>query len=168
MAAIPSININLSMRITEILNPRLGAMSDPKTLTKYFCKALLTIAKEGLPVRVYLDHRITEAIAPLLKELGVRFRSVSPDGMKPPYIYLFLNEDRLVIETVDMDLKERRYITSFDLFLEELTSLVMEVKRKKGEKPGHEVEIPPDMTLEEFIKFIGDMIEIEESDIKTG
>jgi len=167
MATTPPISISLSMRIAEILNPCLGLTPDPKALAKYFCEALLTIAKEDLPVKIYLDHRITEAIAPLFKELGVKFRTVSPDSMKPPYIYLFLDGGRLVIETVDMNLRERRYVTRFDLLLEELTSLVMEVKRKKGKKSEHEVEIPSDMTLEEFMKFIRDILKIEEHGLKT-
>jgi len=165
MATTPS--IKLSMRITETLNSRLGAVPDPKALAKYFCKTLLTIAREGLPVRVYLDHRITEAVATLLKELGVKFGTVSPGTMKLLYIYLVIDGDRLVIETVDTDLNMHRYATGFDLFLKELVALVMEVRRKRGERPEPEVEIPPDMTLDEFIKFIGALIEIEWSDIKT-
>jgi len=163
MATTPSINVNLGMRIAKILNPSFGVMSGPKVLAKYFCETLLTIANEGLPVKIYLDHRVTEAIAPLLKELGVKFRTVSPNSMKLPYIYLFLGEEegRLVIETVDTDLKECRYVTRFDLFLEELTSLIVEIRRKKKEKPEPRVEILLNMTLEKFMKFTRDIIKEE-------
>ena len=54
---------------TELLTPRLGSTPGPKMIDRYFCKVLLTIAREGLSVKIYLDHLITEKIA--LKELGV-------------------------------------------------------------------------------------------------
>jgi len=166
MATTPPVSISLSMRIAEILNPRLGAAPDPKALAKYFCEALLTIAKEGLPVRVYLDHRITESVAPLLKELGVKFRTVSPDSMKPPYIYLFLNGDKLVIETVDMDLRGRRYVARFDLFLEELAALLIQVKTKRKEYRREEEAKPKgidlfDMEPKEFLKLLEEILEEE-------
>ena len=132
MSTTPSININLSVRIAELLSPKFGVAPGPKVIAKYFCKVLSTIAREGLPVKIYLDHHITERITPILKELGIKFRTVPVSKMEPPYVFLFIDEEtgRLVVEICDLDLKKRSFVTRFDLFIDELTLLLMEVRKK--------------------------------------
>jgi len=163
-----NVNISVSLRISQLLNPRFGTFPSPKDVAKYFCKVLATIAREGLPVKIYLDHRVTEMISPMLKELGVRFRTIPVNRMEPPYLFFFIDEEtgRLVVETCDLDLKKKTFITRFDLFIDELALLLMEVRRKKSEKKKERKELPrieilKDMSPKEFLELMKDILEEE-------
>jgi hypothetical protein len=166
-ATVPSVNVNvgISLRISQLLNPRFGAFPSPRDVAKYFCKVLATIGAEKLPVKIYLDHRVTERIAPILRELGIKFRTVPVERMEPPYIFFFIDEEtgRLVVETCDPDLKKRSFVTRFDLFLDELTLLLTEARKKKAEERERKKELPrievlKDMSPKEFLELMKDIL----------
>lgn len=169
MSTTPSVGAGLNVRIAGLLNPRFGSVPGPKAIARYFVEALSAIARAGLPIRIYLDHRITVAIAPLLRELGVKFRTISADRMQPPYILLFIDEDtgRLVVETCDPDLKKHRFVTRLDLFIDELTALLAQAMTKKkkyrqAEEAKPETGIFKDMEPKELLKLIKEILEEEE------
>jgi len=166
--SMPSISAGLNTRIAELLSPRFGSMPGPEVVAKYFVEALSAIARENLPIKIYLDHRITIALAPLFKELGLRFKSVPVDRMEPPYIFLFIDDDtgRLVVETCDPSLKKYRFITRLDLFIDELAALLVQVKAKKKEHKREE-EAKPEIDLfdvepGELLKLLGEILKKEE------
>jgi len=169
MSTTPSMGAGLDVRIAGLLNPRFGSMPGPEVVAKYFVEALSTIAREGLPVKIYLDHRITVALAPLFKELGVRFRTIPVDRMEPPYIFFFVDEDtgRLVVETRDPDLKNHRFVTRLDLFKDELTVLLARVRARKKvyrqeEETKPEIDLLKDMEPKKFLELMKKILEEEE------
>jgi len=171
VSTVPSVgtglNVGLSARIAGLLNPGLGSIPSPKVVARYFAEVLSAVASEGLPIRIYLDHRITVALAPLFKELGVRFRTIPVDKMEPPYIFLFVDEGagRLVIETCDPELKTHRFVTRLDLFIDELTILLAQTKARRKEyrreeaKP--ETDLLKDMEPKELLELVKKILEEE-------
>jgi len=163
------LNVSLNLRIAGLLNPKFGSMPGPKAVARYFAEALSAIAHEGLPIKIYLDHRITVALAPLFKELGVRFRTVPIDKMEPPYILLFLDEDtgRLVVETCDPDLKTRRFVTRLDLFVDELTATLAQARARKKkeyrqeEETKQEIDLLKDMEPKKLLELLKEILEEE-------
>jgi len=162
------LNVSLNLRIAGLLNPKFGSMPGPKAVARYFAEALSAIAHEGLPIRIYLDHRITMALASLFKELGVRFRTIPVDRMEPPYILLFLDEDtgRLVVETCDPDLKTRRFVTRLDLFIDELSILLAQARTRKKEyrqeETKQEIDLLKDMEPKKLLELLKEILEEEE------
>jgi len=162
------LNASLNLRIAGLLNPKFGSMPGPKLVARYFAEVLSAVASEDLPVKIYLDHRITVALAPLFKELGVRFRTIPVDRMEPPYILLFIDEDagRLVVETCDPDLKTQRFVTRLDLFIDELTILLAQARARKKEyrqeETRQETDLLKDMEPKELLGLLKEILEEEE------
>jgi len=141
-------------------------MPGPKAVARYFAEALSAVAHEGLHIRIYLDHRITTALAPLFKELGVRFRTIPTDEMKPPYILFFLDDDtgRLVVETCDPNLKTHRFVTRLDLFIDELTIILAQTRARKKkeyrqEEARQEIDLLKDIEPKELLKLLKEILE---------
>jgi len=160
------LNVSLNLRISMLLNPKFGNIPEPKLVARYFAEALSAIASEGLPVKMYLDHRITVALAPLFKELGVRFRTIPADEMKPPYILFFLDEDtgRLVVETCDPGLRKQRFVTRLDLFIDELTIILAQARARKKkeyrqEEARQEIDLLKDIEPKELLKLLKEILE---------
>jgi len=163
------LNVSLNLRIAGLLNPKFGSMPGPKLVARYFAEVLSAVASEDLPVKIYLDHRITVALAPLFKELGVRFRTIPADRMEPPYIFLFIDEGagRLVVETCDPDLKTQRFVTRLDLFIDELTILLAQARARKKreyrqEEARQEIDLLKDMEPKELLGLLKEILEEEE------
>lgn len=162
------LNASLNLRIAGLLNPKFGSMPGPKLVARYFAEVLSAVASEDLPVKIYLDHRITVALAPLFKELGVRFRTIPVDRMEPPYILLFIDEDagRLVVETCDPDLRKHRFVTRLDLFIDELTILLAQARARKKEyrqeETRQETDLLKDMEPKELLGLLKEILEEEE------
>ena len=63
-------------------------------------------------------------------------------------------------------MKKKTFITRFDLFIDELALLLMEVRRKKSEKKKERKELPrieilKDMSPKEFLELMKDILEEE-------
>jgi len=162
-------NVSLNLRIAGLLNPKFGSMPGPKVVARYFAEVLSAVAREGLPIKIYLDHRITVVLASLLKELGVKFRTLPVDKMKPPYIFLFVDEGagRLVIETCDPELKTQRFVTRLDLFMDELAILLAQAKARRKEyrreeETKQEIDLLKDMEPKELLELLKEILEEED------
>ena len=122
-------------QLLSVLSPQFRGIPDAGALARYLVRALVTIKREGLPVRIYLSQDLVERVGGLLAELGVRFRAVPVSRLEPPYILLDTEGGSVVLRTVDEGGRVvAQHAVPLAKFVEALEALLRRGRGRRGEE----------------------------------